>query len=937
MVQKLLSNKLQQKLHIALFVLCSFFGMQVEAQSVLLPGDVVVVSANVDTQSFDFISLIDIERGTSVYFSDGIWDRSENLLDGNELKLVFKESISAGTNVHVNNEADPRFTKSGALNFEGDAHRILVYQKEEAVHRFIFGMGWGKAHSWNTEAQSGEGSDIPLSLIENPNALLSLGEEQNQQYYLRNGASGTKNMLLTLVGDPENWRGDNQNSFPNFGTSFNLMSPPVIQFDSSISKINEGDSVAVLNVAVYEHDGSRISVDVEFDSLRSIVNKQDLNGFTTKRINFTGLVGDFTYAVEIPISDDEIYEGLETGIFTLKNLSAGNYGDFLTHNLQIEDNEQPEIIIARVANSIDRTGYIEIQNQEDGIVSMEGWVLSGNNLTYEFPEKTVLLPNETLRWVDAFGSDSIDEEDKVFSSESRRKMLNSDGGVLTLQNPTGRIIQQVSYLKLRNNEGRELRRNDLALRELDQNIQSDRLSSGVSQNSTARGVQNSGWKFLTGGSELSREFSGKAFYSWNEEIKSFENHGDAPATDQVVLGFFDIEEIEYLSSYISLSKNKMVGTEELSFTVSATDVNRNETVDGVEGLNLVFNDLDRSISVSKLLELIENDHPGLPVSNDIYTVRQNASGAIEFEKLKEEESIPSGAPFIIMIESETPVTDLTFNRDEFDENLSAQNVRDEAERGAFELTLKTPSEEEEIQIHLTDGLNSLRTKDLNSYPELFLPDQPYLNFSFRGGGDFYNQLTLFSGLDRQVELPIHFSSFESGNFTFSVTTWEQIPTEWSIMLVDQKTDKEYNLRRNFSVTIEHDFTEMINSGEKSNRFSELQYREDERFILKISPSTMAAQNEEEFNDKPRQVELHQNYPNPFNPVTTISFYLPQSQEVRLSVFNIVGQPVAVIVDGTLSAGQQQFEWDATDKPSGMYIYQLEVGNNVMTRKMTLVK
>ncbi len=87
----------------------------------------------------------------------------------------------------------------------------------------------------------------------------------------------------------------------------------------------------------------------------------------------------------------------------------------------------------------------------------------------------------------------------------------------------------------------------------------------------------------------------------------------------------------------------------------------------------------------------------------------------------------------------------------------------------------------------------------------------------------------------------------------------------------------------------------------------------------------------------RQLELHQNFPNPFNPVTTISFYLPEPEEIKLSVFNIVGQPVAVIAEGSLSAGEHQFEWDATDKPSGMYIYQLEVGKNVMTRKMTLVK
>ena len=53
------------------------------------------------------------------------------------------------------------------------------------------------------------------------------------------------------------------------------------------------------------------------------------------------------------------------------------------------------------------------------------------------------------------------------------------------------------------------------------------------------------------------------------------------------------------------------------------------------------------------------------------------------------------------------------------------------------------------------------------------------------------------------------------------------------------------------------------------------------------------------------------------------------------MFNVVGQPIAVLEEGTLNAGEYQYEWNATGYPSGMYIYQLEVGNKVMTRKMTL--
>lgn len=933
MAQTLLSNKLQRKLHIALFVLCALFAIQVNAQTVLLPGDVVVVSANADTHSVDLIPLIDIERGTSVYISNGKWNNSENGLEGNELKLTFNAPILAGTNIHINKEDDPRFSKSGALHFEGDKHRLFIFQKEESIYRFIFAMGWGKTEMWNMEGQTPGASDIPLSIAENPNTLLTLGEESNQQYYLRNGASGTKNMLLSLVGNPENWKGNDQHSFDIFGTSFNLLSPPVIQFENSITEVNEGDSTATLNVAIYEHDGSRMSVEVEFDSLRSIASKADLGGFTSKRINFTGLVGDFIYAVEVPILDDEIYEGRETGIFILNKLSAGNYGDFLTQNLIIEDNEKPEIFISRVSNSIDRSGFIEIQNLEEATISMEGWVLSGNKQKYVFPKEAVLSPNETLRWMDASGSADAAQDQKVFASSLRTRMLNSEGGILTLQNLEGKIVHQVSYSRLRNNERRNAERIDLAVQELNQNDN----QNAIPQSSAAFRTQNTGWKVLSSEADLSNEFSEKIFYTWNEELQSFETTSQVPVQRNPVFGFFEDGEMEKLNSYISASRSKAVPSEELTLAISATDNNGNGTIEGIEGLNFVINTLDKPISVQSFLENLKSEYPEVSVSNTVYRIRQKASGSLEFIKLEANESIAPKSPFLIMLETEIPAISLSLAGSEIKENISSQSDPAAMNQGLLEFTLRNQSDEEKVQIMVSDDENIERVKDLNSYPELHFPDQSYLNFSFQEGEDFYNELSLFSEIDRQIVLPVHFGSSEGGKITFSVTGWDQIPSDWSISLLDRNREKEYNLGRDFSVTIEHIFPEKINDDPEESMFSENQNRDSDRFAIKINPAKTTVRNEESSNDKPRQVELHQNYPNPFNPVTTISFYLPKSEEVRLSVFNIVGQPVAVIVDGTLSAGQQQFEWDATDKPSGMYIYQLEVGNTVMTRKMTLVK
>ncbi|MCK6601829.1 MAG: T9SS type A sorting domain-containing protein, partial [Bacteroidetes bacterium] len=83
--------------------------------------------------------------------------------------------------------------------------------------------------------------------------------------------------------------------------------------------------------------------------------------------------------------------------------------------------------------------------------------------------------------------------------------------------------------------------------------------------------------------------------------------------------------------------------------------------------------------------------------------------------------------------------------------------------------------------------------------------------------------------------------------------------------------------------------------------------------------------------------LNQNYPNPFNPSTTLSFVLPSAQTVRLSVFNALGQQVDVLAVGQKPAGETRVTWNAGSNPSGIYFYRLEAGNQVITKKMILVK
>lgn len=88
---------------------------------------------------------------------------------------------------------------------------------------------------------------------------------------------------------------------------------------------------------------------------------------------------------------------------------------------------------------------------------------------------------------------------------------------------------------------------------------------------------------------------------------------------------------------------------------------------------------------------------------------------------------------------------------------------------------------------------------------------------------------------------------------------------------------------------------------------------------------------------PKELRLSQNYPNPFNPSTEIRFQLPESGDVRLEVYDMLGRNVTTLVDNRLTAGEHSVKFDASNLSSGMYIYRLQTGDTVLTRKMTLIK
>ncbi len=178
-----------------------------------------------------------------------------------------------------------------------------------------------------------------------------------------------------------------------------------------------------------------------------------------------------------------------------------------------------------------------------------------------------------------------------------------------------------------------------------------------------------------------------------------------------------------------------------------------------------------------------------------------------------------------------------------------------------------------------------------------------------------------------------------------------IPTEAGVKVsweLNTESDfKEYEIYRSLTEDIDLDTMQVYGTTTDSIFVDETPLNESVYYFVRgtdihnnASESASVYLNVTGVNDEiglPNEFSLNQNYPNPFNPSTTISFALPKRADVKLTVYNSIGEKVAELINQNMSAGYHNINFDASSLSSGLYLYRISAGNFVDVKKMLLLK
>lgn len=189
----------------------------------------------------------------------------------------------------------------------------------------------------------------------------------------------------------------------------------------------------------------------------------------------------------------------------------------------------------------------------------------------------------------------------------------------------------------------------------------------------------------------------------------------------------------------------------------------------------------------------------------------------------------------------------------------------------------------------------------------------------------------------------------NGNYATAENITAQIFSDDSLIQGIQRNILNYSNITSGSIALpESEFVFRLNSNFNENRiipfelkiFSNNNFYWSDSFYINVTALTTVDDNE---SNLPTEFNLFQNYPNPFNPTTTIGYSIPYGvgndniHSVRLKIYDVLGREVAFIVNEKQKPGNYFVQFDGSNFPSGIYYYQIKIGDYINTKKMVLLK
>ncbi|MCC5940901.1 MAG: T9SS type A sorting domain-containing protein [Balneolaceae bacterium] len=239
----------------------------------------------------------------------------------------------------------------------------------------------------------------------------------------------------------------------------------------------------------------------------------------------------------------------------------------------------------------------------------------------------------------------------------------------------------------------------------------------------------------------------------------------------------------------------------------------------------------------------------------------------------------------------------------------------------------------------SDGLDEIDAIKLSSaglakrYLSFFAMDEEGRKYALR---------SLPTLMQDEVTIPLGIETTEEGSYTLTWSLPDAGLTGANYYLRDHHAGTTVQLRDGQSYRFDLEATTAAKAidppllrGDAKGVFSAriAEHESTPRFELIVTTGEL----KDGGSELPAEIVLNQNYPNPFNPATIISYELPEQVHVRLDVYDMTGRHVAELVNEQINAGQHRVTFNAMNLSSGVYIYRLQAGNEIQTRKLTIIK